>query len=240
VHRVGRRRRHLGRPVVDPERPLGGPGQLDALLERLGVPAGQGVGQGDQGLPELGGRVCVVLEEALRDLAGPGGRDGDVGVLVDVGHVGHLLDPVGLVVLDDAERVDPEVWDPELLRDPDGVLDGLGQVGDEEIFLSVGQAGRGGLELLRAAPAVAQRCVPDLALLLGAAVRVAKLDSVAARDVDKARRNLVRLWRRGRSARVTVRLVAGPDPLPDLFEALGGGRISPGRTAADVFGCGIS
>jgi hypothetical protein len=48
--------------------------------------------------------------------------DGYEGVSVHVGHLAGLLCPVGGGVLQDAEGVDPQVTDPELPGDVDGIL----------------------------------------------------------------------------------------------------------------------
>lgn len=70
------------------------------------------------------GRLCGA-EDAGGRAGGLGGRDGEEGVLVDGGHLAGLLGPVGGAVLDDAERVDPQVPDLESARNRHGVLEGL-------------------------------------------------------------------------------------------------------------------
>lgn len=59
------------------------------------------------------------------------GNDGELGVCVDGGHGGDLLGFVGLVVLDDAESIHPEVALAHVTRDLDGVLDCQWEPGED-------------------------------------------------------------------------------------------------------------
>jgi hypothetical protein len=72
-----------------------------------------------------------------------------------VAHPHGLLFPVVLVVLDDAQRVHPEIPQPEGLRDLDGFLDGFGQGRELDLSAVLFVCGFGGGVELAAAPAVA-------------------------------------------------------------------------------------
>ncbi len=85
--------------------------------------------------------------------------NGAVRLLVDVAHAHGLHAPVGLVVLNNAERVHPEVAEPKRLRDFDPFLNGLGQGTELNALLVLLVRSLRRLAELAATPAVAQGCV---------------------------------------------------------------------------------
>jgi hypothetical protein len=62
----------------------------------------------DEGLP--------LVQQAGRGIGGCYGGDGEIAVRVDVGHSCRLLDPVLLIVLNDAERINPQLAASKSLR----------------------------------------------------------------------------------------------------------------------------
>lgn len=100
-------------------------------------------------------------EAAAGGAGGPGGGDGEAGEAVDVAHDGALALPVGGVVLDDAEGVDPQVAQADGAADGDGVAEGLGEAGQGYAGEVGVEGGRGGADdgLRVGSPAVAQRGV---------------------------------------------------------------------------------
>lgn len=68
-------------------------------------------------------------QEAVVRAAGADGGNGEVGRGVDALHHLRLALPVLFVVLHDAQRVNPEVPDPQAARDDDGVAKGPRQPG---------------------------------------------------------------------------------------------------------------
>jgi hypothetical protein len=75
------------------------------------------------------GRERGLGQEAVVRAAGADGGNGAVGRGVDALHHLRLALPILLVVLHDAQRVDPEVPDPQAARDEDGVAKGPRQLG---------------------------------------------------------------------------------------------------------------
>lgn len=95
-------------------------------------------------------------EEALDVGGGAGGGDDDGGAGVDGVHAGGLAGPVLEAVLDDAERVDPQVAQVEAAGDGDGVLEGPREYGEGDRGLARSEGGESGGEGLRASPTVAE------------------------------------------------------------------------------------
>ena len=87
---------------------------------------------------------------------GLGRGDGDVGALVDLYHFRCLFFPVLVIVLDDAEGVDPDVPDTELSREVDSITVALGKriPGNSSLIGPVSVLGES--DVNGAAPAVAQ------------------------------------------------------------------------------------
>jgi hypothetical protein len=73
--------------------------------------------------------------------------------------LGGLLGPVGGVVLDNAQGVDPEVGDVETACEGNGVLEGLGEGVEGDLLLEGGEVLLCEHDGEVAAPAVAECCV---------------------------------------------------------------------------------
>jgi hypothetical protein len=84
-----------------------GDGKLDAGLLVLSSSAGRG---------------RAAAKDAVRTAWGRHRADGHEGISVHVGHLAGLLCPVSGRVLQDAEGVDPQIANPELSGDVDGIL----------------------------------------------------------------------------------------------------------------------
>lgn len=93
-----------------------------------GVGVGAALGRPETDLHWVDGVLVkvdgAVLEESFVNRVGGGGVYGHCGVLVDLGHGLELDCQVVVVVLDDAETVNPEMGDCNVLADCNGVLDG--------------------------------------------------------------------------------------------------------------------
>lgn len=182
-------------------------------------------------------RDVLDAEQAAVGAAAVGDDNGGVSVGVDAAHVGEVLLLVEVVVLHDAERVDPEVRLVEAVRKLYGVGDGAGHLvdacdarprGRAGFLVTAGNLGEGrrdqgavalqrrdvALERLEGgvrAPDVAQREVP---------LTRPRLDEAAPLDVDKPL-GVVREDAPARLREVAVRAmlrVAVVEPLPDAAE----------------------
>lgn len=72
------------------------------------------------------GVVIIRLEKSLGSGRGTRRRDGELRLLVDAHHFGHLGLFILVVVLDDAKRIDPDVSQAHAPRDLKSILDRLG------------------------------------------------------------------------------------------------------------------
>ncbi len=100
--------------------------------------------------------VARGVVEAVAGAAAGRGGDGEVAVLVDVGHFCGLGEPVVGVVLDDAEGVDPDVVHAECPGEGDGVLEGLGDLLPWDVLKVRFEILLQGAQRLAVAPAVAE------------------------------------------------------------------------------------
>jgi hypothetical protein len=82
--------------------------------------------------------------------------DGDGSMLVHGAHSCGLQTPVGHRVLQDAQRIDPQVFDTQLAADGYRVLEGWGQIPEQDALPPLGKVTRRRRERLSCTPAVAQ------------------------------------------------------------------------------------
>ena len=106
-----------------------GAGRQQTLLDDPGASGkGRGVVVVCEGFAATVELLGVVLgEEAVAGVVSRGGGDVEVALTVDSMHQGGLPLPVVFVILDDTERVDPEVPNAKSVRNDSSVSKGLGE-----------------------------------------------------------------------------------------------------------------
>jgi hypothetical protein len=82
-----------------------------------------------------------------------------MGVAVDSIHVGYFVKLVGICVLENAQRVDPEILKPDGLRHSYSVLNSLRDYGQVQSFFRLAQIVGGEATDLGSIPAIRQSCI---------------------------------------------------------------------------------
>lgn len=105
------------------------------------------------------GVVVISLEESRGSGRGTRRRDGELCLLVDAHHLGHLGLLILITVLDDAKRIDPDVPQAHAPGDLKSVFDRLGQLAVREFLLVLAIPFAKRLEDLVSSPAVTQSAI---------------------------------------------------------------------------------
>lgn len=108
------------------------------------------------------GVVVIRLEESLGSGRGTRRRDGELRLLIDAHHPGHLGLLILVTVLDDAKRIDPDVPQAHAPRDLKSVLDRLGQLVVREFLLVSAVPFAKRLENLVSSPTVTEGAIVAL------------------------------------------------------------------------------
>src|SRR5436190_798468 len=117
-------------------------------------------------------------------------RNGDVRVLIIIGHSGRFQLPVLLAVLDNAQGVDPEIFHAQSPTNSDCILEYSREATPRDTMHHLCEVILRGPDRLAAAPAVAQSCVgraPPLWLDEPDLVRIVAFDAEHSRRQKRVR-----------------------------------------------------